>query len=988
MNHSKNWLVGAALTALCATLAMRTAARGAIHGFGGFAPVNTANDKHAGFSDHKKLLTLTTGGQMEAASAFFPKRQKISAFNATFTYQAKTTGGAADGVAMVLQNDPRGVKALGSAQPGQTFDGGSLGYGQPNGITRSGAFEVNIYRGNGVGIAVNTSGATGGYGGTAPVNLRSGHKIRFVISYNGLWLHVKATDLTTHQSVTSAQPIDLVNAIGATKAYVGFTGATGDGSARQTISDFTFSAAHAKAFNPSSLSEYVDPFVGTGNGPGGGINLFPGPSRPFGMVQLSPDTETSGYGYHYYQHDILGFSMTHMSGPGCNNEGDVFFTATTGKVHTRMANFQSPYSHAQEAASPGYYRVKLLRWGINAQLTSTDRCGLARFTFPAGKQANVLIPISQTLNFTAGAHVHIVNKREVDGYVIDHAFCGNPQPYTVHFVMKFSRPFKTFGTWKGTGVGMNGRGTLHARKRTATQIHHNQWIGGYVSWPKSNHQRVITVKVGISYVSLNGAKNNLRKEAARRRFTAVRRAATAAWNKSLKAITVRGGTAGERMVFYTALYHSLLMPSIFSDADGRYLGFDKKIHHAAPGHMIYANYSGWDIYRSEMPLLAIIKPRRVQDMCQSITLMYKQGGWIDRWPQINLYTNVMCGSPLTTVMCNAWDDGLHGFDMKTAWRGMVKDATQAPPPGHPYQGESNINAINKLHYDPDNYEGYGSVSQIQEDCVAYSALYHLAKRLHKPAAEKLFYKRALYYRNVFDHKDGYFRPRLSNGQWRTPFKPTQGHGFIEGNGWHYQWLAPQDMAWLVHAMGKARFNRRLTRFFSYKTPGWFDNYYNPYNEVDLEAPFEFDFSGEPWKTQAVVRKVLRENYTLSPDGVPGNDDCGEMSSWAVMGMMGLYAEDPGKPVLELSSPSFRSITVHLQAPYKGRQFVIKSSRGTQFKPYIQKLTVNGKTWPRCYVPTKLLTDGGTLKYTLGKKPNKRWAVTAADEPPSLSMEKP
>ena len=960
--------------------------------FVSFAGMNHKGHQLA-FSDASPLLKLTDGRQMEAASTFSHDRRNIAAFHAAFTYQAaKLANGGGDGVALVFQNDPRGIRAVGAT-------GDALGY---RGIIRSAAFEINLYNGTrprteseglsqGIttgmlppgdhqGINFRAAGATGRYDSTGEVDLRSGHPIRIQLRYNGLTLKARLHDEITGQTFTWSKQLDIPLAVDGNTAYVGFTGASGDATAVQTISDFSFqSYMPTPALSHQLPANMVNAFIGTGAGPGGSINLFPGPSMPFGMVQLSPDTEASGYGYHYYQPDIQGFSMTHMSGPGCNNEGDVFFTATTGAVHTQIKNFQSTYSHAMESAQPGYYQVKLLRWGIHAQLTATNRCGVAKFTFPAGKQANILIPISHTLNYTVASHVRIVNNHEIAGYVADHCFCGNNQSYKVHFVMTFSKPFAVSGTWSGE----KGVGKLHVDSDHVRQTGHNQWVGAYASWPALSRAQSITVRVGISYVDLAGAKNNLRQEVADKSFTAIRRAALNTWNHALSVIHVSGGLPSQREVFYTALYHSMLMPSIFSDADGRYLGFDNKIHHVAAGHYIYCNYSGWDIYRSEMPLLALIAPKRMEDMCQSIVLMYQQGGWIDRWPQINHYTNIMCGSPLTTVMCMAYIDGLHDFNIQAGWQGMFKDATQAPPPGRPYQGERNIQWINKLHFDPDNYEAYGSVSQIQEDCVAYASLYYLAKELGKTRAAELFHQRALYFQNVFDHQDRDFRPRLSNGQWRKAFKRTQSRGFVEGSGWQYQWLAPCDMHWLVHAVGIARFNRRLERFFSYKTPGWKAQYYNPYNETDLEAPFEFNFSGKPWRTQYAVRRVLRENYTLSSNGIPGNDDCGEMSSWAVMSMMGIYTIDPASGAYELCSPAFPRISIRLHAPYTGGRFVITTTAKPAFTPYIQSVKLNGNAQNADWINVKALTAGGRLAFTLGKSPNRNWGGKPDEAPPSL-----
>ncbi|MGH9599547.1 MAG: GH92 family glycosyl hydrolase [Terracidiphilus sp.] len=746
-------------------------------------------------------------------------------------------------------------------------------------------------------------------------------------------------------------------------------------------------AATAQPGSNSRHAADVNPLIGTGAGPGGGINLFPGATTPFGMVQLSPDTENRGYGYHYRDTAIQGFSMTHMSGPGCANEGDVFFTATTGPVLTQVNDFKSAYSHSMETARPGYYQVQLLAWDIDAELSATDRTGIAQFTFPAGKPANILLPLSHTLDYATGASVHLIGDRKIEGYVEDTAFCGNHQTYKVYFIMTFSKPFSSYGTWTGKRYG--GPGTIAEDSRTAKQTGHDQWLGAYATWASAPQPQTVTAKIAISYVDLAGAENNLKTEAAAKDFSAIRSEAGEAWNKALGVIDVSGGTAAERTVFYTALYHSLMMPTIFNDADGRYLGFDGKIHQVAPGHSIYANYSGWDIYRSEMPLLAMIAPRRMEDMAQSVVLMYQQGGWVGRWPQINLYTNVMAGSPLTVSLATAWLDGLHGFDMKAGWNGMLKDATQAPPPGHPYKGEAGMEWINKLHYVPNDKIAYGSVSQIQEDDVAYASLYRLAVDLGKTADAKTLYDRALYYRNVFNRQDRFFRPRNADGQWVPDFNPAQNsHGFIEGTGWHYQWLEPSDMAWVVNAMGRDLFNKRLTEFFNYPLPNWYNQYYNPYNETDLEAPFEFNFSGRPWESQRVVRRVLNENYTDAPDGVPGNDDCGEMSSWAVMSMMGVYSVDPASLAYEMVGPVFPRTVIHLHAPYAGKTFTIEAKGAAPDAPYIQKVELNGQPHAQNWISFHAIAAGGTLHFALGAKPNETLGAAAKDAPPSLSDTQP
>ncbi len=734
-------------------------------------------------------------------------------------------------------------------------------------------------------------------------------------------------------------------------------------------------AAPAAAAGPAAK---VNLFVGTGDD----SNLFPGPSLPFGMVQLSPDTQAHGYGYHYRQGKIQGFSLTHMSGPGCPNEGDVFFAPSTGPVRAGLADFTSSYAHAQEQAAPGVYRVRLARWQIEAELTATLRTGIVRLTYPAGQAANFLVPISHTLNYTVAAQARIIGRDEIAGWVENRVFCGNRQTYRVYFDMRFSLPFASHGTWSSA----SNAGAIPTRAGAAavSQSRHGEWVGAYVRWPASPAARIVTARIGISYVSLAGARNNLRAEAAGKSFRQLRLAAERAWNRALSVIEVSGGAPGRRRVFYTSLYHSLLMPSVFSDADGRYLGFDGRIHHAAAGHLVYANFSGWDIYRSQLPLLALIAPRRMRDLCRSIVLMARQGGWIGRWPQINRYTNVMAGSPLTVALATAWLDGIRGFDFNSAWQGMVADATQAPPPGHPYQGEAGIQYINRLHYVPFDRVRYGSVSQLQEDCLAYAALARLALARGRRREARLFYRRALYVRNLFDAKDRFFRPRLASGDWVRPFDPVRGRGFIEGSGWQYQWLDPEDMAWLIRAVGPARFNRRLQAFFNYPKPGWNGRFYNPYNEPDLEAPFEFDFSGLPWRSQAAVRRILRENYLLTPGGLPGNDDCGEMSSWAVFSMIGLYSVDPASRAYELTSPVFRRVVIHLQPPYSGRSFTVLASPAPAGRPYIRSVRLDGKNWQRDWIDFRALARGGQLSFTLAARPNRAWGAAPAEAPPSLS----
>jgi predicted alpha-1,2-mannosidase len=323
--------------------------------------------------------------------------------------------------------------------------------------------------------------------------------------------------------------------------------------------------------------------------------------------------------------------------------------------------------------------------------------------------------------------------------------------------------------------------------------------------------------------------------------------------------------------------------------------------------------------------------------------------------------------------------------MDAAWEGMLKDITQAPPRDRPYKGEEGIEWINQVHYVPDDKISYGSVSKTQEYAIAAASLYRLAQALGKTDDAKMLHDRALYYRNVFDHEDRFFRPRNADGTWVPEFNPARyEHGFVEGSGWHYQSFAPTDLAWLIDAVGQPRFNERMNEYFDYREPGWYTNHYTPYNEIDMQAPFVFNFSGEPWMSQRVVRRVLRENYFDAPDGIPGNDDCGATSSWAVLSMMGIYSVDPASLAYELVVPTFSKIVIHLHEPYLGKAFSIKASGAATNSGYIQGVKLNGTSHAKNWITLNSITTGGTLHFTLGSEPNRTWGTTADALPPSLS----
>ncbi len=744
----------------------------------------------------------------------------------------------------------------------------------------------------------------------------------------------------------------------------------------------------------ANLAALVNPFVGTAQGG----DIVPGAIVPFGMVELSPDMHVNSY-YIYQQHHSSGFSMTHLSGCGCPNYGDVFFTATTGPVQVQPKQYGFDFSHKREAASPGYYRVFMKTWGINAQLAASTHCGMAKFTFPAGKQANILVPISHTLTTTVGSSIHVVNDHTISGSVTSLTFCQTNEPFTVYFVMKFSQPFKTSGLWRGATIAPGARKEVQARnvgaaitsKGTGPKLRlPGPPIGAFVSYPVSSHARVVKVRIGISFVSLGGAEKNLAAEIPHFSFSAIRAQAHARWNKALAVITVHGGTLNRRKIFYTALYHALLLPNVFDDVDGRYIGYDNKIHHVPAGHRhIYANWSGWDIYRSEMPLLTIIEPQRVQDMAQSVVEMARQLGFIDRWPFANRPTGIMNGLPLTNCLTEIWQAGLHHFNIHAVYRAMVQQCFPNYLKGH-----ADLSSVRD--YGSLAGQRYGgifpintNVASAEETDIAYASLGHLALDLHKSQTASILFGDALQYTSMYNPATMFMQGRNAQGAWMPLSKQARDQYnyqiYCEGSAWEYNWLVPEDVQGLIALMGGDKpFEARLQHFFV-------TGQYDPTNEPDLEAPYLFDYCHQPWRSQYWVEKNADTSFTDSPFGMAwskvgsaGNDDCGEMSAWYVLTQIGLYQVDPGAPDFELTTPRFAKITIHLHATHPGKTFIITTPNGGGKNMYIQSATLDGKPLNKPWLPEQMVFQGGTWNVTAGAAPNKSWAAARGDAPPSLS----
>ncbi|MCL5946126.1 MAG: GH92 family glycosyl hydrolase [Planctomycetes bacterium] len=742
----------------------------------------------------------------------------------------------------------------------------------------------------------------------------------------------------------------------------------------------------------NNLASLVNPFIGTVMS-----FTFPGASLPHGMVQISPDMPrlelitgggAPGASYLYTPKCkfIDGFSMTHLSGTGCWNYGDIFFTATTGPVRTIPKLFGFQFSHKQETATPGYYRVFMKTWGINAQMTATLRCGMIKFTFPPGKSANILVPIShvmgdyyENLNMPHSCYVHFINDHTLVGFVTSRVFATAWPPVRVYFVMQADRPWKMHGVWKsekalrGTnqlkvlppgfgklrpwraGILFPGSNTVTAKSELAN-------IGAYMTFPVVNARQVVKLRVAISYVSIKGAENNLRSEIHGWDFSIIRRAAHIRWNQALGAITLRGGSISHRICFYTALYHALLAPNVFDDVDGRYIGYDNKIHHVPTGHAhIYANLSGWDIYRTEIPLLCLIAPQTTEDIAQSIVEMYKQAGFIASWPAANRAGNGMNGEPMTVSLAHIWESGLHRFDMKIAFKGMLAQARRS-----------------YVQFTTDS-----NVAKDEECDIAYAALARLARSFKDTRQATCLAEWAEQYREMFNPATNFMQPRLPDGRWLPRFNPSlyDSVHYEEGTAWEYLWLVPQDIQGLIELMGGDQpFCKKLTDFFN-------RGHYDPTNEPDIEAPFLYDYACAPWQTQRIVSNLADTDYTNNPDGLArgGQDDCGTMSAWYVLSQMGFYPVDPGIPDMEVCTPRFRKITIHLKTPYHGKRFIIEAPEANSANIYIQSASLNGQPLTRPWFPERTITDGGLWRVVVAPHPNKTWGFHHWNVPPSMSV---
>ncbi|WP_416982688.1 GH92 family glycosyl hydrolase [Streptomyces sp. T028] len=780
----------------------------------------------------------------------------------------------------------------------------------------------------------------------------------------------------------------------------------------------TATAATAADGPPERPSSLVDPLIGSANGG----NTYPGATLPYGMIAWSPTSTTgdqtstgAANGYQYNATRIRGLSLTHVNGAGCNPgaAGDVPIMPFVGDVtsspsaDTKDAVYAADFSHTDEAAVPGRYTLGL-KSGAGADLAVSKRAGVADFTFPADRPASLLFRVSNSLNGSEDAHVDIdAAHRKVTGWVLTGAFCGRranggtnnrKSYYKLYFSASFDRAFSSVGTWKdgtlspGATSASGGEGYATGADRAG------RGSGGWVGFDTTSDNDV-HMRIGISYVSLDGAEANLRDEIEPDASVAdTAEAGARAWDRELRTVRIDGGSTARRQTFYTALYHALMQPNLISDADGRYRGMDQAVHRLARGQRAqYSNFSGWDQYRAQIQLLALLKPTVAGDFAQSLYNFARQnnGVW-DRWVHISGATHVMTGDPSAATLATFYAMGVRNFDYEGAFDSLVRQATVPHPdglsdagcPGQCVGQRPNLAQYLTSHYAAqDVCHCWGGAAETLEDAVADSALAKWARLLGRDAEAEAFTERAAYWRNVFNPvataDGGYIQARDLDGSWVTPFAPGSDLGFAQGTSATYTWMVPQDVRGLADAMGGREVAAaRLDGFFhkadgSWSVRGGDPLRYDPTNEPGIHAPWLYNALGQPWKTQATVRQILDTVYGTGPSGLPGNDDLGTMSAWYVFSALGLYPRTPGSASMLLGAPVFP----HTVIDRAGREDItITAPDADDTHLYIDAVRLDGHAHRQSWTNARLALSGGTLTYHLTDQPDTAWATDPTDLP--------
>ncbi|MBA2939968.1 glycoside hydrolase family 92 protein [Paenibacillus sp. CGMCC 1.16610] len=742
-------------------------------------------------------------------------------------------------------------------------------------------------------------------------------------------------------------------------------------------------------FDPSA---YANPLLGSQNnkldivGFGGNRgNTFPGAVVPFGMIQWSPDTGYNdlgsgksplGSGYDYDRKSIAGFSLTHIDGPGCDIAQNIPFLPVVGKMGkspaTHFEDYASPFQRENEIAIPGYYSVLLDKYNIKTEFTATERTSIGRFTYPASTQAMMLINTGINATGVRDANIQIdKDSSMVTGYVNAGGFCGtkgsgtlaeNTNNYTVYFAAEFSQPFTEVGTYKGSQITKDSQSAQ-------SEIPNNRKVGGYVRFDTSS-QKEVYVKVAISYTDMEHAKLNLKTENPGWNFESVKQTAQAKWKTALSKIQVTGGTEKHMRMLYSFLYHSLIHPNVFSDVNGDYRGFDQKIYNTGGKYTHYSTFSGWDVYRTQMQLIGLLFPEIGSDIAQSFVDDAKsRSGFLPKWSIANSETNVMNGDPASITISNMYAFGARNFDLQEALK--VMDFHASTPSS--LNGRFNLADYLQLGYIPIERGGWVT-GYIPEYNNADFAIAQFAKALGDEGKYNTYLTRSQSWRLSF--KDGYIQPRLANGNFESTFDPASEHGFQEANSAQYTWVLPFDYKGLFEKMGGLEGARtRLDFFFQKLNAGSTEPYSFLGNQPSYGIPWAYNFAGQPWKTQEIVRKGMTELFHDGPAGLIGNNDLGAGSAWFVLAALGLYPSIPGIGGFSVHAPLFEETIIQLN---DCKQIRLIGNHASEEAKYIQDLKLNGHSYDSTWLPYEYFKDGAVLDFTLGTTPNTSWATTPPD----------
>ena len=731
------------------------------------------------------------------------------------------------------------------------------------------------------------------------------------------------------------------------------------------------------------MTQYVKIAIGTG----GHGHTYPGATVPFGMVQLSPDTYNEGWdwcsGYHYSDSSIMGFSHTHLSGTGASDMLDFLLMPGTGPAKTVPGSRQNPgegyrsrFSHEEESAEPGYYSVMLRDYGIRAELSATERAGIHRYTFPNSESSHFILDLVHGFGNAPilWANVKIAGSDTITG---GRSVKGWAPGREIYFAMQFSKPFVSSEI-----VSEEKRLDSSVREAKGTSLKclvHLQTTEG----------EVILVKTGISGVSAESAQKNLEAEIPDWDFDKVRRAAHAAWSKNLSRIRITTSNARHKKIFYTGLYHMMVAPTLFDDVDGQYRGMDGKIHHLPPGHHNYSTFSLWDTFRAAHPLYTLFLRDRVPDFINCIVRMAQESpDGVPVWPLQAKETGCMTGYHSSSVVAEALTKGFAGIDFSKAYPAFKKRAMQDD-----YRG---LGYYRKLGYIPCDKEEE-SVSKTMEYAYNDWAVAHIAKALGEEDDSKRLLERCRNYQNLFDATTGFMRPRLENGQWTTPFDPTEmGHSkkwrdYTESDPWETTFTVQHDPAGLIKLCGGPQaFTDKLDALFTTSSQlppdappdiaGMVGQYAHG-NEPCHHMAYLYCYAGAAHKTQDRVRKLLEMEYDDQPDGLAGNEDCGQMSAWYLISSLGFYAVDPVSGNYVFGTPLFDRAEVQLE---NGKTLVVEAKRNSPNDQYIQSVLFNGKPYTKLWFRHADISNGATIVFTLSSNPGEQFGSGEGATPPSLT----